>query len=110
LIAGLAWQDHPLEVQVEVEVGIGAPVVFAPFQAGLLPEARLYPNCVQQALPQDGFIQLTVEHQHADDLHQVVGPVHPQPGGIDTGDEFTHRHVLSLSFRVICLLPFHELA
>ena len=101
-LAGLARQDHPLEMQVEIEIGVGTPVVLSPFQAGFLREARLYPYGVQQALAQSGFIQLTVEHQHADDLHQVVGPVHPQPGGIDTGDEFTHRHVLSLSFRIIC--------
>ena len=88
-LASLARQDHPLEVQIEIEIGIVTPVVLAPLQAGLLVKSGLYPYGVLETGTQLGLVELTVKHQHTDDLHQIVGSVHPQPGGIDTGDKFT---------------------
>ncbi len=74
--ARLAGQDHPLEMLVEIEVGIMAPAVGSPLQHGPLVEAGLYRNGVAQPVAQTLFIKLPFKHQNADDLHQVVGSVH----------------------------------
>ena len=42
--------------------------------------------------PQPRFVERPVEDHHADNLHQVRRPVHPQPGGIHRRHLFNCRH------------------
>ena len=75
-LARFTRQDHSLEVLIEIEIGIMAPVVGAPLQHGPLVETGLHRNGVAQSGPQTRFIKLSFKHQDTDDLHQVVGSVH----------------------------------
>jgi diazepam-binding inhibitor (GABA receptor modulating acyl-CoA-binding protein) len=84
------WRTWMIDVEVRV--------IDPPRTVGVLHRDLLEAAVAQQASGDGTFEALGVdpagEDHHADDLHQVLGPVHAQPGGVDVGNSFARSHRL----------------
>jgi hypothetical protein len=79
-------------VRGDVEVAIIPPVRAGRRLRGHLPKTPEDEKAFVDDTAQTRERQAAVEHQHAADHHQVGGPIHPQPRGIDRRKLFAPGH------------------
>ena len=76
---------------VQIKIVDLLPVVTGRIALDTAAKSPMRDQARAQQIAQPREVDLAVELVDADDHHQILSGIHPQPGGVDRRHPFTHR-------------------